>query len=59
MDYVQNGVDDVAFPNTKWVEPLKTEIEHFIDCIINDINCITDPIYAAGIIKILNSKIIK
>jgi len=50
---------DVVFPNIKWVEPLKTEIEHFIDCIINDINCITDPIHAAGIIKILNSKIIK
>jgi len=49
----------VVKPKINWIEPLKTEIEHFIDCIINDITCITDPIHAAGIIKILNSKIIK
>jgi predicted dehydrogenase len=44
---------DIVFPEIKWVEPLKTEIEHFVDCIQNGTHCITDPTHAAKVVHIL------
>ncbi|MBC8490821.1 MAG: Gfo/Idh/MocA family oxidoreductase, partial [Bacteroidetes bacterium] len=37
---------DVVLPKIKWIEPLKTEIAHFVDCIQNGIDCITGPSHA-------------
>ena len=44
---------DVIMPRVKWVEPLKTEIEHFVDCIKNGANCLTDTDHARKVVKIL------
>ncbi|MBH49874.1 MAG: oxidoreductase [Candidatus Marinimicrobia bacterium] len=47
---------EVTIPNIKWEEPLKTEIDHFVDCIQNGTDCLTDAIHAAKVIRILASK---
>ena len=44
---------DITMPNIKWIEPLKTEITHFVDCIQNGTHCITDPTHAAKVVHIL------
>jgi predicted dehydrogenase len=44
---------DVVMPKIKWIEPLKTEVEHFIDCILNDTPCITGADHACKVVKIL------
>jgi len=44
---------DVFIPKVKWVEPLKTEIAHFLDCIKNGTDCITDPTHALKVVRIL------
>jgi predicted dehydrogenase len=44
---------DVIMPEIKWVEPLKTEIAHFVDCIQNGTKCLTDVTHAAKVVKIL------
>ncbi|MFH1884626.1 MAG: Gfo/Idh/MocA family oxidoreductase [Planctomycetota bacterium] len=50
---------DLVLPKIKWEEPLKVEIEHFVDCIKNGIECLTDVKHALGVIKILSSEITK
>ena len=44
---------DVIMPEIKWIEPLKTEIAHFVDCIQNGTKCLTDVTHAAKVVKIL------
>ena len=44
---------EVTIPNIKWIEPLKTEIEHFVDCIKNDTPCLTNASHANKVVKIL------
>jgi len=44
---------DVFIPKVKWVEPLKTEIAHFLDCIKNGTDCITDSKHASKVVRIL------
>jgi predicted dehydrogenase len=44
---------DVTMPKIKWMEPLKTEIAHFVDCIQNGTDCITDSIHASKVVRIL------
>ena len=44
---------DVIIPKIKWIEPLKTEISHFVDCIQNRTDCITDSAHAAKVVHIL------
>jgi len=44
---------DIIIPEIKWVEPLKTEIAHFVDCIINGTKCLTNVTHAAKVVKIL------
>ena len=46
---------DVTIPKIEWVEPLKSEIAHFIDCISNNKNCLTDSFHAGEVVKILES----
>ena len=44
---------DVIFPKLDWGEPLQIEIEHFIDCIVNNTNCLTDTTHARKVVRIL------
>ena len=44
---------EVVIPKIKWVEPLKTEIAHFVDCIQNGTQCLTDATHAGKEVKIL------
>ena len=46
---------DVFIPKINWIEPLKIEIDHFIDCIINDSKCITDANHAKKVVSILEA----
>lgn len=44
---------DIIIPKIKWEEPLKVEIEHFLNCIINNEKCITDARHARKVVDIL------
>lgn len=48
---------DVVLPKISWQEPLKVEIEHFVDCIQNGTPCLTNVKHALGVIRILSSEI--
>tara|TARA_Y100001935_G_C17250418_1_gene480673 strand:- start:118 stop:1131 length:1014 start_codon:yes stop_codon:yes gene_type:complete len=45
--------EGIIIPKIKWEEPLKKEIEHFIECITNDVECITGPNHAYEVVRIL------
>lgn len=47
---------DVLLPKIQFEEPLKVEIEHFVDCIQNGEECLTGPVHAKEVIKILSFK---
>ncbi len=49
----QHRSGDVLMPKVDWIEPLKTEITHFIDCIQNGTECITDALHAEKVVRIL------
>ena len=44
---------DMVIPKLDWQEPLKTEIDHFIDCIQNGTKCLTGTLHAEKVVKIL------
>ena len=44
---------EVYIPVINWTEPLKTEIDHFLDCIINKTKCITGYDHAEKVVSIL------
>lgn len=44
---------DAIIPELNWQEPLKNEIEHFIDCINNGTPCLTDSVHAERVVRIL------
>ena len=46
---------DVVFPKIKWEEPLKVEIEHFVDCILNGTECLTGTDHAKKVVSILEA----
>jgi len=46
---------DVILPKIDFQEPLKVEIEHFIDCIQNGTECITGIEHAKRVVQILAS----
>ena len=46
---------DVVFPKIKWEEPLKVEIEHFVDCILNGTACLTGTDHAKKVVSILEA----
>ena len=45
---------DVLLPKINWVEPLKSEIAHFVDCIQNGTECLTGPEHAEKVVEILS-----
>jgi len=45
---------DVFLPKVKFVEPLKAEIAHFIDCITNGTPCCTDAEHALSVVRLLS-----
>jgi len=45
---------DVLLPKIDLQEPLKVEINHFIDCIKNDTECLTGPNHAKRVVEILS-----
>ena len=48
---------DVVMPKIKWVEPLKTEIAHFVKCIQNGAKCLTGPSHAEKVVQILEQAV--
>ncbi len=47
---------DVLLPKINFLEPLKVEIDHFIDCIENGTQCITGIDHAQKVVEILSTK---
>ena len=45
---------DLVLPKIEWQEPLKVEIEHFIDCIQNGTECLTGVDHAKKVVQILS-----
>ncbi|EKD28652.1 MAG: oxidoreductase protein [uncultured bacterium] len=45
---------DLLFPKVDFQEPLKQEISHFVDCILNGTKCITDSAHARQVTAILS-----
>jgi predicted dehydrogenase len=46
---------DVLLPKIDFKEPLKIEIEHFIDCILNGTQCLTGVDHAMKVVQILSA----
>ncbi len=44
---------DISVPAIKGNEPLKEELNHFIDCVINDKKCFTDGENGLAVVKVL------
>jgi predicted dehydrogenase len=45
---------DIVYPKIEFKEPLKCEIEHFADCIINGTPCLTNAEHAKSVVEILS-----
>ena len=50
---------DVLLPKIDFEEPLKVEIEHFIDCIEKGTECITGIDHAKKVVQILEKSVFK
>lgn len=48
---------DVYLPKIQFDEPLKVEIEHFIDCIQNGVKCLTGTEHALEVVRILSDDV--
>jgi predicted dehydrogenase len=46
---------DVVLPKIDFQEPLRVEIDHFIDCIVDGVDCITGVKHAKKVVEILSS----
>jgi predicted dehydrogenase len=46
---------DVLLPKIDFKEPLKVEIDHFIDCIQNGTTCLTGVDHARKVVEILST----
>lgn len=46
---------DLTIPKIEWIEPLKNEIAHYLDCIQNGVPCITSPHHAESVVGILEN----
>jgi predicted dehydrogenase len=51
--YFNHRSGDILIPKIKWVEPLQREIEHFMSCIQDGNQCLTDSTHAEKVISIL------
>lgn len=47
----------VTLPKINWIEPLKVEIDHFVECILNNTPCLTGPDHARNVVRILEEAI--
>lgn len=54
FDFVHRS-GDVLLPSINFEEPIKVEINHFLDCIQNGIACLTDADHALKVVRILNA----
>jgi len=46
---------DATIPEITWEEPLKVEIQHFVDCILNNETCLTGVKHARQVVSILET----
>ena len=46
---------DLIMPKLEWQEPLKAEVEHFVDCVVNNVECLTGMKHALEVVRILSS----
>lgn len=46
---------DVLLPKINFQEPLKVEVDHFIDCIVKGEECLTGPQHALEVVRILSA----
>jgi predicted dehydrogenase len=46
---------DVLLPRIDSAEPLRVEIDHFLDCILDGAHCLTGPAHARKVVQILSS----
>ncbi len=46
---------DVTVPHIQWLEPLRVECQHFVDCIHNDWSPQSDGISGLGVVKVLEA----
>lgn len=44
---------DILLPRVNGVEPLKAEIDHWLDCMLHKTPCLTGPAHAAQVVRIL------
>ncbi len=44
---------EVVYPKIEWEEPLKVEIDHFLDCVLNGSSCLTGINHAKSVVGIL------
>jgi predicted dehydrogenase len=64
MDYDKSGVctfnqrsGDIIYPHINFKEPLEVEVAHFVDCIMNNTECLTGTAHAKEVVRILSGKI--
>jgi len=64
MDYDKSGIctfkqrsGDLIYPHIDFKEPLEIEVTHFIDCIMNNTECLTGTKHAKEVVRILSGKI--
>jgi hypothetical protein len=46
---------DILIPQIAFREPIKVEIDHFLDCIIEGTPCLTGPDHAREVVRILSA----
>jgi len=46
---------DVILPKIQWEEPLRVEIEHFVDCVLNRTMCLSGVDHAKKVVSILEA----
>ena len=46
---------DIIMPKLDWIEPLKAEIDHFAQCILKNVDCISGTKNARSVVKILEN----
>jgi len=54
MQFVHRS-GDIHFPKINFREPLKVEIDHFLDCIEGKSECLTGPAHAREVVRILEA----
>jgi predicted dehydrogenase len=64
MDYDKSGVfnfnqrsGDIIYPHIDFKEPLEVEVAHFVDCIMNNTQCLTGTKHAKEVVRILSGEI--